>query len=201
MIQNILKYVVDILHKLETISIRRLIIYAIIIYPIILLVTYKDEISLVITTRSNDVVTVHDLASAQERCFSLRKFYDATSVMLYVYQPASKNKTYKERVIFSSSSDYTPLETTKQLQLTSRSKLLEAIKYDGFAKITAESGHIESSIVSAYNLSHIYVTPIRDNTTGIVIGEVMWYFDYDKQIMPQQLINAGQIFAYDIETN
>lgn len=189
-----------ILKALNDTSIKRLVIYSMLIYPIVIILTYKNEVSLLFNASTQQLVSVHDLASAQERCFMLREKYNAEAVQLYIYQPASKNKHYKERIVFSTSSRYTPLESTKIKQLSSNSQVLEDFRLLGFSKITSTSGHFESSIVQVFNLSHMIITPIRDNVTGQIIGEVLWCFVTEGSYTIDELINAGQIFAYDINS-
>lgn len=201
MISTILAKFSEILRALNTTSVKRLVIYAMLIYPIIMMIMYKDEIRFAINTSNEKLVKIHDLASAQERCFNLREQWGAEAVMLYIYQPASKNKNYKERIIFSSSKKYSPLESTKQLQLSSRSRILEELKLIGYSVITADSRHNESSLVQAFNLKYMVITPIKDDVTSQIIGEVVWCFNNEDEetfANLNNLVNAGQIFSYDI---
>jgi hypothetical protein len=167
------------------------------IYPLVILYFYNTELKLLLVPES-DTVTVTNIAETQQNCWRLREKYGAEAVQLYIYQPANKNKTYKELVAFSTTSKFAPIESTKQIQLISRTRLIEDMRTLGVCRVTATSGHHESAIVSAFNMSEQIIVPVKDGVTGQVIGEVHWLFT---NVFTQQvtvLINDSQIFAYNI---
>ena len=161
---------------------------------------YQDEIKLLLSNNKK-VVSVDDVAGMQERCFVLRQKYQAETVVVYLYQPATKQKTYKERIVFSTSRFYTPLDINKRINLASRSRILEEFKSIGYAKITPNSNHQSSPLIKAYNMEMGVVTPIRDVITNQIIGEVGWLFKENVDVDITVLQQEGQIFTYSVINN
>lgn len=188
----------EILHSLNKTSIQRIVIYTVIIYPSIVLFVYKDEIKLLISAQKS-VIEMSNVATAQERCFNLRKSYNAEAVIVYLYQPNHKLKTYKERTVFSTSKYYTPPESMKKVNLASQSRLLEELRTSNVAVITRDSNHQNSALVVAYQLDKMVVTPIRDNFNGQIIGEVLWVFKDVVDVDYNTLYQEGQVFTYSID--
>lgn len=198
-IKSILHSLVSLIEKLTSISTQRLLIFALLIYPIILIVTYKEEVLLIITAKSASTnVQFSNLPDVQYRCVDLRKKYGAEAVMIYLYQPSSIRKNYKERVVISTSEYYVPIKAEQNIQLSSRSRIIEELKTNNSAFITDSSGHHESAIVRAFKLDHILITPIKDIVTEQIIGEVVWVFRNPHEIDLDTFVQEGQIFAYDI---
>lgn len=197
MFKGLIEKFSEVLTSLNKTSIQRIIIYTIIVYPAIVLFTYKDEIRLLISTQKR-VVEIENVANAQERCFNLRKSYNAEAVIVYLYQPNHKLKTYKERIVFSASNNFKPLEQTKKVNLASQSRLLEEMRTSNVAVITRDSQHQNSSMILAYQLDKIVVTPIHDVVNGQIIGEVMWVFKEIVDVDYNTLYQEGQVFTYNI---
>lgn len=197
MLNSIITNITTLLGKFNSTSIKRLIIYALLIYPIVILRTYHDEISMLLTF-PNKTVKIMDVAAVQDKCFLMKTKHHAEAVMLYVYQPSGKNKIYKERMIFSAGSIYTPLPSSRILQLSANSRVLEDLKKQNYSYITLTSGHQESAILQLYNLKKAYITSIRDVVSDQIIAEVVWVFKDDIPIDVNELIMEGQIFTYYI---
>lgn len=140
-----------------------------------------------------------DVAEAQERCYNLRKSYSAESVMVYLYQPNMRHKTYKERIVFSTSRFFQPLEHTKKVNLASQSRVLEELKKSNVSVATKTSGHQFSSMIVAYKLEEMVTTPIRDPLNSQIIGEVVWVFKDTIDVDYNTLYQEGQVFAYNIK--
>lgn len=193
----IIQYLGLLIEKLNSTSIKRLIIYAMLVYPIAIMYFYSDEVKLLLSS-SDSVIEIQNIANVQQNCFRLREKYSAETVQLYVYQPSGKNKTYKELTVFSTTQAYTPLASTKIIQLVSRTRVIEEMKTEGYSLVTSKSGHHESSIVSSYGMTRLLIVPVKDAVTGQIIGEVNWLFKHDTEIDVADLINDSQIFSYDI---
>jgi hypothetical protein len=137
----------------------------------------------------------NDVAGAQKECYDLRSKYFAETVSLYVYQPLGKNKTHKERMVFSTGSNYTPLESLRNINLYSRSRIIEDLKRQHYAIITQSSKHDESSVLKAYNINKAIITPVIDQSSGAIIAEVAWDFNTDQKINIEDLIQDSQLFS------
>lgn len=199
MFKPILDKISDVLDKLNSTPIKRLVIYAVLFYPLVLVHYYRDEISLVFDSYYDDSVKITELADIQERCFQLKMNYNAAAVVLYIYQPRTKHKNFKERIVTSNSNEYIPLEKNKVVQLSSRTRIIEDLKRYGYSKVTDKSGHHESAIVVAYDLTSIVFTPIKDLASDQIIGEVMWVFRTNDSLDLNTLSREGQIFAYNLD--
>lgn len=192
----IIQYLGLLIEKLNSTSIKRLLIYAMLVYPLAIMYFYGNELKLALLS-ADDKTEITNIAEAQQNCFRLRQKYGAETVQLYVYQPAGKHKTWKELSVFSTIS-YAPLASTKTIQLVSRTRVLEELRTQGWSLITVKSGHHESAIVSSFNMTKLLIIPIKDDVTGQIIGEVHWLFKNDDKIQINDLINDSQIFSYDI---
>lgn len=195
---EILKKIPILIDSMNKTTLKRLIIYFILSYPIFVMYFFKDEVKLLISSYQSNVELLN-LADAQQRCFTLRNKYGAEAVLLYVYQPSGPNKSYKERMIFSSGEKYIPLESMKMINLYSRSRILEELKQNSYSLITQTSGHQESSILKSYNLNKEYIIPLVEPTSKELIGEVIWVFETDIDINVADLIVESQIFSYNIK--
>lgn len=198
-IQPILDRINDLFDKLNSTSIKRLVIYAMLLYPLALMHYYQDELKLIFNDYYDENVQLTKLADVQGRCFELKGQYGASAVILYVYQPKTKHKTYKERIVSSISNQFTPLEKNRNIYLSSRTRIIEEMKNNKYAKITGYSNHHESSIVIANNLNTIFFTPVYDLDSNAIIGEVMWVFKEPLEVDPMDLVNEGQYFAFNID--
>lgn len=200
MLQMLKDLVLPLLEKLNTTSVKRLVIYFMLGYPLVITYLYKDEIKLLIFHQEK-LVTISNIADAQNTCFALKNKYFSETVSLYVYQPAGKNKTHKERMAFSTGTEYQPLEALRNVNLYSRSRIIEDLRRQHYAIITKDSKHDESAVLVRTGMAKWIITPIIDNSTGIVIGEVYWLFKNDVQINIDDLISEGQIFSILLEQN
>lgn len=196
-LKAIIASIIQLLAKLNSTSFKRLILYAILLYPIVILRTYHKEISLLLSF-PNSTVKLVDIAAVQDKCFLMKTKRHAEAVLLYVYQPAGKNKSYKERTVFSTGNIYVPLPTSQTLQLSVTSRILEDLNKQNYSFVTSSSGHQESSILQLYNLKKAYITAVKDNVSGQIIAEVVWIFKDDIPINVEELIREGQIFSYYI---
>jgi len=197
-IKSIFKSAITILQTFNGTSAKRLFLYAAIIYPLVIIYVYQNEIKIVLTSMQPRLSTISDLAMAQDRCYNLRIQEHATSVNVYLYQPASKNKSYKEQLIFSADDTYTHNTSLQTLSLSSSSRILEELRVSNMTIITGTSGHKESSIVVSQQLSKILIFPIRDVVSGQIIGEVWWYYRVDRNQNYEKLKQESQYFAYNV---
>lgn len=198
MVKLFLKIFVPIINALNKTSIKRIVIYATLIYPLFFLYHYKDEISLILQ-KPQKAITIKDIPQAQERCYILRTKYNAEAVIVYAYQPIGVEKNYKERLIFSTK-NFKPLESMRIVNLFTRTRIIESLKSKGYDLVTPKSKHNESVILQGNNLAFSIFTPIYDNNE--LIGEVVWIFDNETNIDEidiQQLILEGNMFIYDFE--
>lgn len=194
---NIIQLINSAFDRLNATSLKRLAIYALLAYPIVVMYFYQTEIKLLLLPTSQSL-KIENIANVQERCYQLRQHHQAEAVILYLYQPAGKNKTYKERIVFSTGNVYTPLPSMKIMQLFSASSILADLREDDLSIITKTSKHQYSPILSDSRLSKAYVTPIRDKDNNELVGEILWVFKNDIPINTNELISESQIFAYDI---
>ena len=202
MILRYLKFFPQIIVALNKATVQKLLIYVFAVLQITIIVTYKDEISLLIRTPDRKIDLV-DVALSQERCYNLRKKYKAEAVMFYIYQPVGSNKTYKERAVFSNSLLYKPLQSMTTVNLFSRSSIVNALNIQDYCVITPNSGHVESYILNSYGMHVAIVTSIRGIDSKDLVGEIIWVFK-DKPDMSkielQKLIAESQIFAHYINS-
>lgn len=201
MVKTIVDQISNLLDKLNSVSIKRLFIYAILLYPFAIMHYYKDELSLVFSNYYANEVKIESLAKVQENCFRLKIQYNAAAVLLYIYQPNDRFKHYKERVVASGSSDYTPMEKMRIIPLSAHTRISESLRVNNYEIITKDSGHKESSIVRSNELDQIIITPIKDFASNQIIGEMVWVFKNKLalNITPDILSQEGQIFAYNIK--
>lgn len=186
------------LQKLNSTSIKRIVIYLIIVYPLFFTVIYKDEVLEIFTSNKDNQVKVRKLETSKKRCFKLRELYNAEAVMFYVYQPNSSIQTTKQRVAMSLGLKYNPLDANENIQLLTRTKVLEGFKSNGFSKITKTSKHAMSTILFEYGLDVAYVIPVHSITSNRIVGEVVYIFENDQNINIAALIVSAQMFAYDL---
>ncbi|BBI90953.1 hypothetical protein [Tenacibaculum phage PTm5] len=186
------------IRRLNQTSLKRIIIYVIIIYPLVFGIYYKKEILELFKSHKDNQVKVRKLDVANNRCFELREIYGAEAVMLYVYQPNSSRKTSKERIAISVGSVYKPLEENNRVELITRTHVIEDLRTDGVAKITKSSGHVLSNVIFSYGLDVAYIVPIKDIGSNSIIGEVIYVFKEDKNYDINALITSAQMFSYDI---
>ncbi len=203
MLNEVLKSVAILLDKLNRATIKRILIYFMLSYPLVVTYLYRNEIKMFIMfTFNNDKhmnVEISDIAAAQKICFDLRSKYYAETVSLYVYQPAGKNKTHKERMVFSTGQYFVPLEALRNVNLYTRSRILEDLHQQNYSIITPLSKHDESSVLVTYNLAKMIFVAIIDQTTGELIGEVCYVFKDEQQPDINKLIADSQIFSLLIE--
>lgn len=198
--EKILETIGPIWDRLNRTSIKRIVIYFILAYPVLITYLYHDEIKLILFNQQKMVV-INDIASAQKECYDLRSKYYAETVSLYVYQPIGKNKTHKERMVFSTGSHYAPLESLRNINLYSRSRIIEDLRKQNYAIITQKSKHEESSVLIAYDLNKAIITPVIDQSTGLIIAEVVWIFKDDVKVNIEDLVRDSQIFGILINDN
>lgn len=197
MLLNFLKNIPIFWDMLNKTPLKRIIIYCALLTPIYIVTTFRNEISFLLTPTSKNVV-VENLADAQNKCYSLRIKYDAEAVLVYIYQPSGREKSYKERMFFSSE-NYKPISSMKMVNLFSRADIITDLKKKGYCEITQKSNHYESSILTHSKLSVAYITPIYDNVTNEMIGEVAWLFkEQPTKLNVETLRIESQIFSYDI---
>lgn len=186
-----------ILKGLNQTPLKRIVIYFSLIYPLYFIYINKDGLSMLLNDNQK-TVTISNVSESQERCYMLRTKYNAESVIIYAYQPRGNDKTYKERLIFSSNI-FRPYEKNRIVNLFSRSQIVESLKKNGYAIITPKSKNHESSILLNNNLSLAIITPIREN--NLLLGEVIWLFKDKKleEIDVQTLVTEGEVFLYDFD--
>lgn len=200
MIKELKDLVLPLLKSLNQTPIKRILIYFMLLYPLTVTYIYRAEIKLLLFPKEN-MVTVSDIAEAQQRCFELRSKYLAETVSLYVYQPAGKNKTHKERMVFSTGTNYVPIASLKNINLYSRSRILEDLRKQHYARITKFSKHEESTVLVAYDLDEAIITPIINQQNGEVIGEVTFIFKRHQKIDYSDLVADSQYFGLLIHDN
>ena len=197
-LKGLLGAINSLISRLNRTPVKRIIIYVIVIYPLFFGFYYKDEILMALSNDDKREVIIKYLDRANKRCFDLREKWRAESVMLYIYQPEGIQKTEKERISISTGSKYKPLEQNDVIQLVSRTKVIEDLRENDYAKITPQSGHALSSILFSYDLEVAYIVPIKDRNSNAIIGEVIYVFQRDEGIEVIELIQSSQMFSYDI---
>lgn len=195
MLRTILDALPKLIESLNKTSIQRLVLYAFIIFNATIFYVYRVEISLMLS-RNEQRIELTNVPSAQERCFILRQKYSAEAVIIYVYQPAGKNKSYKERIAFSTGDHFKPLSSMRNVNLFSRADIIADLNRQNYSLITAGSGHIDSSIVSSFDLQSAVITSIRSKDSNELVGEVVWIFKDDTANDFRKLILEGQIFSH-----
>lgn len=198
MIKYTFKGVVSLIRVLNTTSLKRVVVYFVLLYPLVFIYLNRDELKVFLRNNTTTSVVIKDLSVAQERCYSLRQKYNAESVLLYAYQPIGHDKTYKERLVFSTN-NYMPLENMRIINLFSKTRIIEALRKNGYAIINADSNHSESSIIKAFNLKEAVVIPIKKRESKELIGEVVWLFNDTENLDIHSLIIESQMFSYDLE--
>lgn len=197
-----MRFIIDQIPKifevLNKTPLKRIIIYVALIFPIYVVHTYKDEFSLLMTNNEKNVV-LKNISEVQEKCFTLRNKYNAEAVIVYLYQPSGKNKTYKERVVFSTN-EYKPMSSMKIINLFSRANIIADLNKIDYCLVTSNSNHNESTIIASFELSMGVITSIRDNDNKQLIGEVVWLFKGQNQTEYETLIKEGQIFTHYIDS-
>ena len=173
MLNEVLKNVAILLDKLNRATIKRVLIYFMLSYPLVVTYLYRNEIKMFITFNNDKHINVEisDIAEAQKICFDLRSKYYAETVSLYVYQPAGKNKTHKECMVFSTGQYYVPLESLRNVNLYTRSRILEDLRHHNYSIITPLSKHDESSVLVTYDLAKMIFVAIIDQNTGELIAK------------------------------
>lgn len=199
MLRTLLKSLPTLLESLNKTPIRRVIVYMMLLFPVFVVTTYREEIGYLLAP-VNKNVAINNIAEAQERCFRLRHKYNVEAVLVYIYQPAGKNKNYKERIVFSTET-YKPMSSMKVINLFSRSNITHDLNTKGYCIITSLSGHAESAIIAYSKLTNAIITPIKDNDTNELIGEVAWLFQETTEEKIETIISEGQIFAHDLTIN
>jgi hypothetical protein len=201
MLNEVLKSVAILLDKLNRATIKRVLIYFMLSYPLVVTYLYRNEIKMFITFNNDKHINVEisDIAEAQKICFDLRTKYYAETVSLYVYQPTGKNKTHKECMVFSTGQYYVPLESLRNVNLYTRSRILEDLRHHNYSIITPLSKHDESSVLVTYDLAKMIFVAIIDQNTGELIGEVCYVFKNEQQPDINKLIADSQIFSLLIE--
>lgn len=203
MLLKYLKFFPQIIDALNKATVQKLLIYVFAILQITIILTYKKEISLLLinTERKIDLI---DVANSQERCYNLRKKYNAEAVIFYIYQPAGSNKTYKERAVFSNSLIYKPLQSTNKVNLFSRSSIVNSLHVKDYCIITPTSGHVESYVIDSYGMEIEIITSIRGVDSRDIVGEIVWIFKNKPDMSPkaiQKFISESQIFAQYINSS
>ena len=193
---NILRLLPRLLEILNKTSMQRLLIYVFVILQLTIVLTYKNEISLILMSNSEHKVEITNIPEAQERCFKLRQKHNAEAVIVYVYQPSGKNKSYKERVVFSTGDYYKPLSSMKNVNLFSRADVISTLNKKEYCVITSSSGHVDSSIISSYELDSAIITSIRSKDSNEIVGEVIWIFQQPYTGTFETLIVESQIFSH-----
>ena len=192
-----LKFFPQIIDALNKASVQKLLIYVFAVLQLTIIITYKDEISLLFREREIKIDVV-DVAASQERCYTLRQKYNAEAVMFYIYQPVGSNKTYKERAVFSNSLLYKPLQSMSTVNLFSRSSIINSLNDKEYCIITTTSGHVESYILHSYEMNYAIVTSIRGTESKELVGELIWVFKRKEPFTAtelRKLVAESQIFS------
>lgn len=189
------------LRGLNRTSMKRLVIYTMIVYPLFFGVYYRQEIVTWVLHKhdADRQVKVRNLDNATNRTFNLRERFKAEAVMLYVYQPDSNQKTHKERVTLVHGSVFLPYQDNDVVQLVTRTRIIEDLRKQGYAKLTGDSGHRTSELLYEYGIEVAYVVPVTDPQSNAIIAEVIYIFLEDNDdIDVNELMHAAQMFTYDI---
>lgn len=204
MILRLLHLFPQLINELNKATVQKLLIYVFAAMQLTVVVLYKNEISLLLVNQNNLKIEVENIAEPQEKCFNLRTKYGAESVLLYVYQPRGLNKTYKERIVFSNSSKFTPLSSMVTVNLFSRSDVVSSLIKNSYCILTPNSNHVDSYILDSFEMKSAVITSIRGKDSKDLVGEVVWIFK-DKQDFSNseihRLIAESQIFAHYIQTS
>lgn len=188
-----LSIITDILDGIKGMTIRKMIVFFICIYPIFTAIYFKDEIKLILGNSVEEKVIVRDVNDLVKKTHELKDRFDATAVLVFIYQPKGDEKLYKERVCYSGDSRNVFYDLT-EMRLIHYPKLLGDLNNNTYVKITQSSNHGMSKLLSAYNVGVTYIVPIK-NDYGLLTAEVMVVFDNEiNNENLKNLINSTELY-------
>lgn len=183
----------DILNSVKEMSIKKIIVVFICIYPIFTAIYFKDELKLMFDSKIDEKIEVRDVNNLVQKTHKLKDRFDATAVLVFIYQPSGDEKAYKERVCYSGDSRNVFYDLT-EMKLIHYPKLLKELKNNTYVKIDKESNHGLSRLISAYDVNVSYIIPIT-NDYGLLVAEVMVVFDNEisnEKLM--KLIDSSELY-------
>ena len=183
-------WLTDILTSIKDMSIKKIIVVFICIYPLFASFYFKDELKLMFV--SSDIkVEVSNVNKLVQTTHNIKDKFKATSVLVFLYQPSGDVKKYKERICFSGDSRNVFFELTKE-DLIRHPKLLNDVNHNDYVLVNSVSNHTLSKLMSVYNVV-AYIIPIR-NDYGLITAEVMVVFDNEiSNLMLNELINSTEL--------
>ena len=192
---TILNAIISLLAALNKTSTYRLIMYSVLGFIFISGYYYRNELKYVLSSAPRQVTLVN-VAETQELCYDLRNKYNAEAVMVYAYQPDSDEKTHKERLALSAGDRYSPLESTKMLNLFAYSDVIHTIIDAKYYVITENTKSKYADIVIGKKLNQIIITGIFSSTDEL-IGEVVWVFINEPKEPPYAMYKDSQVFRWN----
>lgn len=168
------KQIVDILKVLKDMSIKKIIVVFVCIYPIFTSIYFKDELKLMFTNTSTEV-KVEDITGVIEQTLRIRDKYNCATVSVWLYQPDGDSKEYKERISYTGDQRNVFFELT-EIKLLQHPKILFGLRNNKYIKVSKGNHYELSKLVKAYNVKEAYVIPIK-NDFGLIIAELLLAFD------------------------
>ncbi|BAV39313.1 hypothetical protein BPT24_188 [Tenacibaculum phage pT24] len=184
-------WIIESLKAVKEISIKKMIILFICIYPLFTVVYFKDELSMLFK-KNVSIVEVRELNKVIRLTNNLKDEYNTSFVSVWVYQPSGDEKLYKERVSYSG--DYrNKFIDLEKVNLIQHPNLLNSLRNNKYIKVDKNSSFELSKLVSAYEVGVLYIIPIK-NEYGLLVAEVMVAFDKElNQDKIEKLINSTEL--------
>lgn len=167
--------ITDIINGVKEMPIKKIIVVFICIYPIFTAIYFKDELTLMFDYNVEKRVEVRDVDNLVKKTHELKDRFNASAVLVFIYQPKGDEKSYKERVCYSGDSRLIFSDLNK-MRLIHYPKLLNDLNKNTYIKVTKMSDYKLSKLLFAYDTDVLYVIPIK-NDYGLLIAEVMVVFD------------------------
>ncbi len=183
--------IVELIKTLKDISIKKIMVIFICIYPLFTVVYFKNELMLMFKP-SVEMVELENVGDIIRETNNLKDNFRASFVSVWLYQPSGHNKFFKERISYSGDSRNLMYDLSK-VQLIHHPSLLNALRNNKYVRIFDDSSFELSKLVNAYDINVIYVIPLK-NDYGLITSEIMIGLDYEpneKQL--KKIINSTEL--------
>lgn len=190
------QWVSDVLNALKGWQIKKIVVVFICLYPIFAAIYFKEELKLMLIHVDSNV-KVSDINSLVQNSHIIRERFKASSISIYLYQPAGEKKTTKERICYASDERRIFSELSK-MDIVSHSDVLNSMRTKDIIEIDSKNGFVFSKLISAYGIEVAYIVPIR-NEYGSIVAEVLISFDKKLDESTKiKLINAVELIKLSI---
>lgn len=178
-----MNWIVEFFKTVKDMTIKKIIIVFICIYPLFGVVYFKNELSLMFS-QTKDLIVIENPTKIIIEANKIKDNFKASVVSIWIYQPSGDKKAFKERIHYTGDSRNLFFNLDR-VELIHHPQLLSSLTNNKYVKVSSKSKYELSKLVDAYDgIEVIYVIPLK-NAYGLIFSEIVVAFD--KELNENQL--------------